>query len=98
MCVIPNNAHLFSMTMSLSLTENWTCLGQENTKSDTRRFQEAVDVWIRRPNVVYKKLFGALCREEKAPPTSSEFIIIRELLPKSSEAVSSYEKIIIGML
>ncbi len=85
---------------SASETDPWTLLGEENTLATFDRFLEAANVWITRPNVAFKRLCGAQCSPKTTPPLdcTGKCIFLRELFPKASGAVSSHERIIIGIL
>ena len=91
---------------SASETDSWILLGEENTLATFDRFLEAANVWITRPNVAFKRLCGAQCSTKTTPPldctstgsSTGKCIFLRELFPKASGAVSSHERIIIGIL
>ena len=88
-------------------SDGWVCLEEGETSGTFSRFLDAVNVWINRPNVVYKKLFGAQCNNlALSPPASppsatngddSFIVLVRELLPRASGHESSYEKVTVGM-
>lgn len=45
-----------------SLSFSWVCLGEESASDSTTlsSFFQSVSIWIYRPNVIYKRLSGAL--------------------------------------
>ena len=81
----------------------WICIAEEATAASYDSFISALNVWINRPNVINKRVLGAVKvhngqMEDASLPfickdISTESLFIRELIPKTNGFVSSYEAV-----
>lgn len=90
-------------TMSWELKPSLTL----ETSCSSEEFYSGVDVWIRRPNVINRKLLGAMVRLEgtlssawiSKDPLASDHVTVGELLQKpEQEGVDNSSRIIVREL